>query len=81
MGGIALYTIFVAADNRFGHSAPEVLARYAEQGIPVLRTDELGTVEFSTDGKLLWVKTTTMVVYHLSIDWLSLRRCQRWPGN
>jgi hypothetical protein len=38
MGGIALYTIFVAADNRFGHSAPEVLARYAEQGIPVLRT-------------------------------------------
>jgi competence protein ComEC len=48
--------VSVGADNRFGHPAPEVLARYAERGIPVLRTDELGTVEFITDGERLWVE-------------------------
>jgi hypothetical protein len=50
--------ISVGADNRFGHSDPDVLARYAEHGIPVLRTDERGTIELSTDGERLWVETT-----------------------
>lgn len=27
------------------------------QGFPVLRTDERGTIEFSTDGERLWVET------------------------
>jgi competence protein ComEC len=49
--------ISVGADNRFGHPAPDVLARYAEHGIPVLRTDELGTIEFVTNGERLWVNT------------------------
>jgi competence protein ComEC len=49
--------ISVGAENRFGHPAAEVLARYAALGIPVLRTDELGTVEFVTDGERLWVRT------------------------
>jgi competence protein ComEC len=48
--------VSAGADNRFGHPAPEVLSRYAEQGIPVLRTDELGTIEFVTDGQRLWVE-------------------------
>jgi competence protein ComEC len=48
--------ISVGAENRFGHPAPEVLARYAEHGIPVLRTDELGSIEFVTDGQRLWVE-------------------------
>ncbi len=48
--------ISVGADNRFGHPAPEVLDRYAEQGVPALRTDELGTLEFVTDGERLWVQ-------------------------
>jgi competence protein ComEC len=48
--------VSVGADNRFGHPAPEVLARYAEHGIPVLRTDELGGIEFATDGERLWVE-------------------------
>jgi competence protein ComEC len=48
--------ISIGDDNHFGHPAPEVLARYAEQGIPLLRTDELGTVEFVTDGERLWVE-------------------------
>jgi competence protein ComEC len=49
--------ISVGADNRFGHPAPETLARYVERGIPVLRTDELGSIEFITDGQRLWVRT------------------------
>jgi competence protein ComEC len=49
--------ISVGAENRFGHPAPQVLARYAELGVPALRTDELGTVEFVTDGERLWVRT------------------------
>jgi competence protein ComEC len=48
--------ISVGDDNRFGHPVPTVLARYAEHGISVLRTDELGTVEFITDGERLWVQ-------------------------
>jgi len=48
--------ISVGADNRFGHPAPEVLTRYTEQGISVLRTDEVGTIEFITDGERLWVE-------------------------
>ena len=47
--------VSVGADNRFGHPASEVLTRYAEQGIPVLRTDELGSIKFVTDGQRLSV--------------------------
>ncbi len=48
--------ISVGADNRFGHPAPEVLTRYDEHSIPVLRTDEVGCIEFITDGERLWVQ-------------------------
>jgi competence protein ComEC len=50
--------ISVGAGNRFGHPSPEVLQRYATAGIPVLRTDQAGSVEFVTDGERLWVETT-----------------------
>jgi competence protein ComEC len=49
--------ISAGAENRFGHPAAEVLEHYAALGIPVLRTDELGTVEFVMDGERLWVRT------------------------
>lgn len=52
-----IVVISVGADNRFGHPAPEVLERYAAHGLTVLRTDERGTIEFSTDGQRLWVET------------------------
>lgn len=48
--------VSVGADNDFGHPSREVLDRYAEHGIPVLRTDELGAIEFITDGQRLWVE-------------------------
>lgn len=53
-----LVIISVGEDNRFGHPAPEVLERYAAFGLPILRTDQRGTVEFVTDGRRLWVETT-----------------------
>jgi competence protein ComEC len=47
--------ISVGAENTFGHPSPEVLERYAAHGLPVLRTDEQGTIEFVTDGERLWI--------------------------
>jgi competence protein ComEC len=49
--------VSVGKDNPFGHPSPEILQRYAEHGLTVLRTDEQGTIEFVTDGKRLWVET------------------------
>jgi competence protein ComEC len=49
--------ISVGEDNRFGHPSPEVMERYAAHGLTVLRTDERGTIQFSTDGERLWMET------------------------
>ncbi|MFA4937446.1 MAG: ComEC/Rec2 family competence protein [Patescibacteria group bacterium] len=43
--------IFVGANNRYGHPHQEVVVRYQQQGVGVLRTDELGTIRFVSDGK------------------------------
>lgn len=42
--------ISVGAKNRYGHPAPEVLARLAARGIAVRRTDRDGMITFITDG-------------------------------
>jgi competence protein ComEC len=42
--------ISVGRHNCYGHPTPEVLARLAAHGVAVLRTDERGTITFSTDG-------------------------------
>jgi competence protein ComEC len=48
----------VGADNRFGHPHPDVLDRLAGLGnVEVLRTDQQGTIEFTTDGRRMWVHT------------------------
>lgn len=52
-----IVVVSVGEDNHFGHPSPEVLDRYASYGLTVLRTDELGTIEFSTNGEQLWVDT------------------------
>jgi competence protein ComEC len=46
-----LAVISVGANNSYNHPNPETLARYEQLHIPVLRTDQLGTVELETDGK------------------------------
>ncbi len=52
-----IVVISVGLDNRFGHPSPEVMERYAARGLPVLRTDQSGTIELITDGQRLWVET------------------------
>jgi competence protein ComEC len=42
--------ISVGRNNHYGHPAPEVLARLAGHGVTVFRTDQSGTITFSTDG-------------------------------
>ncbi|MCB8977608.1 MAG: ComEC/Rec2 family competence protein [Ardenticatenaceae bacterium] len=45
--------VSAGVDNRFGHPAPEMLERATAVGAVVLRTDELGTISVTTDGKTM----------------------------
>jgi competence protein ComEC len=51
--------ICVGADNSFGHPSPEILQSLTDRlgETNVYRTDEDGTVEFTTNGDSLWVRT------------------------
>ena len=52
-----LAIVSAGKDNLFGHPADEVLERYATAGVPILRTDQVGTIDCWTDGHTLWVRT------------------------
>lgn len=43
--------VSVGAKNSYGHPAPEILKRFDTLGSRVLRTDQLGNIEFVADGK------------------------------
>jgi competence protein ComEC len=49
----------VGADNKFGHPDPDVVDRLEKKlgAENIYRTDEQGTIEFTTDGERLWVET------------------------
>ena len=49
--------ISVGKDNSYGHPAEDALARLADTGAEILRTDEHGTICIHTDGKHLTVTT------------------------
>ena len=51
-----LDVISVGRDNRYGHPAPDVLARLDDDA--VFRTDLHGDVAISTDGQKLWIETS-----------------------
>lgn len=52
------YGVFcVGFGNAFGHPRPEILHRYEEHGITILRTDRDGAVVFETDGEEMWLRT------------------------
>ncbi|WP_074572149.1 DNA internalization-related competence protein ComEC/Rec2 [Selenomonas ruminantium] len=52
-----IYGVFcVGADNSFGHPKPDVVKRFAKQGIKTYRTDEDGAVVFYTDGEHIRVE-------------------------
>src|SRR6266516_328367 len=43
--------ISVGAHNHYGHPAPEVLGRLRRWGSEIFRTDQVGTITFTTDGQ------------------------------
>lgn len=51
----AMAVISLGAENRYGHPSPEVLRRFDERRIDVLRTDYDGTIVLRTDGDNLWI--------------------------
>ena len=46
--------IISGGGERYDHPHEDVLARIAETGAAVMRTDELGTIELISDGELIW---------------------------
>jgi competence protein ComEC len=48
----------VGRGNRYGHPHAEVLARYAQRGVALYRTDRDGAVTVTSDGRGVWVRTT-----------------------
>ncbi len=52
--------VSVGAGNKFGHPRPEVMARLEQRlnADNIYRTDQHGTIQFTTDGERLWVSTT-----------------------
>jgi len=44
--------------NDYGHPAPETLGRLARHRVPVYRTDRDGTVEITTDGRRMSVRSS-----------------------
>ncbi len=51
--------VSVGLRNRFGHPHPTTLARLATAHVPVYRTDELGSIEWRTDGSKVTLRTAT----------------------
>ena len=47
--------ISVGADNSYGHPHDEIVDRYRDAGIPMFRTDELGTIFAVSDGSRITI--------------------------
>jgi beta-lactamase superfamily II metal-dependent hydrolase len=43
--------------NEYGHPSPETLARLERHRVPVLRTDQDGTISVRTDGTTMWINS------------------------
>jgi len=56
--------ISVGDGNRYGHPAPEAMARLAAAAVEVFRTDRDGTIEVRTDGRAMTIHSRRGVVTH-----------------
>ena len=54
--------VISVGENRYGHPAPEALARLAASGAEVWRTDRDGTIEVRTDGRTMTIRSRRGVV-------------------
>jgi competence protein ComEC len=52
-----LAAVISVGRNDYGHPAPETLARLESRRVPVLRTDQDGTVTVTTDGTTMWIRS------------------------
>ena len=52
-----LAAVISVGRNDYGHPSPQTLARLETRGVPVLRTDEDGTITVVTDGTTMKVRT------------------------
>ena len=50
--------ISVGKDNAYGHPAEETLGRLRDVGAEILRTDELGSIECTSDGTTITFNST-----------------------
>ncbi len=53
----AVAVVSVGRGNRFGHPAPDVIARYRATGAAIFRTDQDGAIAVDSDGASLRVRT------------------------
>jgi competence protein ComEC len=53
-----IVAVISVGENRFGHPSGEVIGRLEKElgAEYIYRTDEQGTIEFTTDGERLWIK-------------------------
>ena len=56
--------ISLGENNRYGHPGPEAMERLERTGAEIYRTDTMGTVTITSDGKKLEVKTKKEAVVH-----------------
>lgn len=49
--------VSAGASNLFGHPAPDVLARFAQRGVRVFRTDAHGAILIETNGRTVRIRT------------------------
>lgn len=52
-----LAAVISVGRNDYGHPAPETLARLEHRRVPVLRTDQEGTISVRTDGRAMWIRS------------------------
>jgi competence protein ComEC len=58
--------VSVGRGNTFGHPSPDVIARYAQYGVDVFRTDKDGAITLETDGREVKVQTAMGRTWRLS---------------
>jgi competence protein ComEC len=52
-----LAAVISVGRNDYGHPSPETLARLERRRVPVLRTDEDGTISVRTSGTTMWIRS------------------------
>jgi competence protein ComEC len=52
-----LAAVISVGRNEYGHPAPETLDRLRRRQVPVLRTDQDGTISVRTDGATMWIRS------------------------